>query len=141
MVSERQHYNQITGDLGENAVFEALRDLGYSPEWGMEADLSLGGVDIEVKTSHITAYRADGRPGYQFCLRRDGHCDIRASIVVLVCIGDETNEYFVIPAEKVGKRRKIAIPRVDVREYRGQWSDYLGRWDLLDTSQGGLGEL
>lgn len=132
MVSQRQHYNQLTGDMGENQVFEILRGLGYSPKWGMIADIEIEGMPIEVKTSNITAYRADGRRGYQFCLRRDGHCKIQDGILVLVCTGNEETAYFVIPTDKVENRRKIAIPNTDPRRYRGMWSDYLDAWQHLE---------
>ena len=135
MVSEREHYARLTGDYGETTVFEILRGMGLSPKWGGMADLEIRDTSVEVKTSHLTRYRSDGRAGYQFCLRRDGHCKLRADVLVLVCITKNGNDFFIIPAAKVGNKRKIAIPREDPRSYRGQWSRYLDRWDIVETQR------
>ena len=91
-------------------------------------DLQAGGAQIEVKAARWHA-AVNGGGRYQAAIRND-----QADLVVFACVGerDEVWAWFLIPASEVGARRNVAVTSPDPRAYRGQWAEYLGRWDLVD---------
>jgi hypothetical protein len=131
--------NVTLGSVGEAHVARELREVGLAVEEATgPADLVAGwapaeGLAIEVKAAQRGPYRADGRLGYQFCLRRDGHTDARhADVLVLLCYYDPDADpvAFVIPTEVVGNRRKIVIPNRPW-DYSGMWSRWYRSWEVV----------
>ena len=101
---------------------------------GGPADLLVDGLSIEVKAARLAPYRSDGRRGFQFCLRRNGHTDARrAAVVVLLAYWDVASDpvAFVIPSEAVGDRCKVVIPNRQPWLYGGRWARFYQRWELL----------
>ncbi len=125
---------QELGAMGEAYTAQILKQAGLQVEHGGPADLVADGVAIEVKAARPSAYRADGRRGFQFCLRKAGHTDARkAAAVVLLCWWEPTRDpvAFVIPAEALGDRRKVVIPGRQPWVYGGRWARWYGRWEVL----------
>lgn len=124
------------GAFGEAYVASVLGAIG-AVEFDSPADLRFEGVNLEVKTSRLTlcVVNRKGRwRGYQFCVHKRGHTAVegRADFVILVCLSRERQDSpcFVIPAEQVGSRRKLALP-ADLDGYQGLWARYREAWELL----------
>jgi hypothetical protein len=120
------HHNEI-GAWGEEIVAQQLESIAsVSP--GQRADLNFMGIEIEVKTATLSKY--NGRhPGYQFSIRREGHSTLRAPVLILICAKPDP-DFFIIPADVVGERRKLGLP-ANLDDYNGLWAPYRNRWDLL----------
>jgi hypothetical protein len=90
------------------------------------------GIAIEVKAARTRPYRNGGYPGYQFCLHRRGRNGLQATTLVLLCFWDAARDpvAFVIPAQEVGKRRKIVISG-QPWTYSGMWSGWYQNWEVL----------
>ena len=118
------------GAYGEYVVKRMLSSVEKTTFDGPADLLFAGCVPIEVKTSNLTLY--DGkRVGYQFLIRKDGHADLKGAVVVLVCVDSDNDlHFFVIPADEVGERRKLAIP-ADLDSYGGMWKVYRDNWEVI----------
>ena len=123
---------QELGAMGEFYVAGLLAAAGLAVERGGPADLLIEGVPVEVKAARPGRYRSDGRQGYQFCLHRAGRRGVRAAVVVLLCYwrNDADPVPFIIPAERIGERRKVVIPG-QPWTYAGRWARWYGRWETL----------
>ena len=128
------------GLAGERFVALLLRRAGVPVERGGPADLLANGTAIEVKAARPSARAGGRRPGFQFCLRRDGRngrakTDVRKSVLtVLLCYprdGDEPIAAFVVPSQQLGNRRKVTISAPNPRTYNGKWSVYLDSWGIM----------
>lgn len=119
------------GNYGEARVKELLESAGIEVEFGGPADLLLeGSIPLEVKTAKHSAYNGSSH-GFQFCIDREGHTSLKGVAVVLLCLTPSGEEvFFIIPANIVGKRKKLGIGK-DPLAYRGMWSQYRDRWDLI----------
>ena len=130
-------HNEI-GAYGETLVMERLAQIApVAP--GRVADVRFMDCEIEVKAARPSRYNGrNGDWGYQFSLRRPGHSELRAPVVVLVCLPLTCPEYtaFVIPADKVAGLAKIAVP-LNVAEYEGIWAPYRERWEIIAEFVGG----
>lgn len=123
------------GTLGEFYVARMLAYAGLAVEMGGPADLLVEGMPVEVKAARRGTYRSKMKTwsndqGYQFCLRRDGHTEIRAPVVILLCYNDLIQDpvAFIIPSQKLGRRRKVTIPGKDPKKYAGQWCKFREAW-------------
>jgi hypothetical protein len=120
------------GHWGESFIASLLHQAtGIQALSGRQADLNFGGTEIEVKTAKPSNFNGDGAQGYQFCITREGHTQLKAPLLILVCVrpwDPENPEVFVIPAKYVRpKLRKIGLP-LDTTRYRGTWANF--RWAL-----------
>lgn len=128
------------GRLGEEFVTSELLRRGYAAEWiGECSDYDLlvdGRMKVEVKSATPSA----GSPGrnrsdrWQFSLRRHG-LPVDEDLMILVCWGEDLEEplaTFIIPGAEVDER----LTKIDITSrpdrYRGKWTAYRGRWDLVD---------
>lgn len=127
------------GDAGEQAVADILRGRGYH----VEAD-SVGTADMvincvcttEVKTAKVTGRTDRKAKRWQFSLfgHRESQRPFEEDLLILRC---ETTPpcHFVIPGRVVPRHlTKIDITTEDPHRYRGKWSPYRERWDLVDTA-------
>jgi hypothetical protein len=130
--------SQELGATGELYTMRLLQSAGLRVEAGGPADLLADGIPIEVKAARPGPYRTRGYTGYQFCLRRDGRNGLQGRVVVLLCYWHETAEpvAFVIPAEALGKRRKVVIPG-QPWTYAGAWARWYQRWETIADVMGG----
>jgi hypothetical protein len=129
-------HNDI-GAYGETLVMERLAQIApVAP--GSMADVLFMNCEIEVKTARPSRYNGKRSLGYQFSLRRPGHSEVRAPVVVLVCLPLSSPEYtaFVIPAEKLEGLAKVAVP-LDIEGYAGLWAPYRERWEVIADFVGG----
>jgi len=130
-------HNDI-GAYGETLVMERLAQIApVAP--GRVADVRFMDCEIEVKAARPSRYNGRyGDWGYQFSLRRPGHSELRAPVVVLVCLPLSSPEYtaFVIPADKLDGLAKVAVP-LDVEGYEGLWAPYRERWEVIADFVGG----
>lgn len=118
------------GAWGEDLVLAMFREAGIEAQRGGPADLVIEGcIPVEVKTAKPSRYNGR-RLGFQFCLERDGHTSLKGKAVVLVCVEDEQAEFFIIPADAVGQRRKLGVG-VDVAQYKGRWAAFRDRWEVI----------
>jgi hypothetical protein len=133
-------HNEL-GQMGEAYVYQLLTGIGLSVEFGGPADLLVNGTPVEVKAARPAPYRGDGRRGYQFCLHREGTRGVQAPVVILLCYWSEKRDpvAFVIPADRLGERRKVAITGYPW-SYSGRWSGWYDRWealgDVIENAQG-----
>jgi hypothetical protein len=122
------------GAMGEAFVYRKLVGAGLAVEFGDEAgpDLVAEGVPVEVKAARAGRYRTGNYRGYQFCLHRDGRNGVKAAVVVLLCYWDVASEpvAFVVPAERLGKRRKVVITG-EPWTYGGMWRRWYRRWETI----------
>lgn len=133
--SERAY---ITGDNGERAVAEILRAGGYHVEAGGEGncDLTVNYIcTVEVKTAKVSGRTDRKAKRWQFSLfgHRERQEPFEEDLLILRC---ETVPpcHFVIPGVVVPRYlTKIDITTKDPCRYRGKWSFYRERWDLVDT--------
>ena len=118
------------GSWGESLVMAMFREVGIEASRGGPADLVIeGGIALEVKTAKPSKY--DGkRLGFQFCIEREGHTSLKGAAVVLVCAGDAGIEFFIIPADVVGRRRKLGIG-ANLEAYTGRWANFRGKWEVI----------
>ncbi len=128
----REFYEKI-GNVGEDLVADILQPLGPVERSHNGADLVWRSVEIEVKTAR--PHSSAGRARYQFCMRKDHHTDVRhADVAILVCMPNYPKpagaSFFVIPAERIASKQIYL--RGDLVRARGQWAEYLDRWDLLE---------
>lgn len=119
------------GTWGEQWVARALYEMtGILVQESPVADLRFLNVDLEVKTARISKYNGKA-PGFQFCIQREGHTELKAPILILLCVhGPREIHAFVIPANHVEDRCKINIPG-DVSAYGGIWQNYLGQFERI----------
>jgi hypothetical protein len=124
-------HNELAA-MGELYVARQLSATGLGVTMGGPADLLVEDVAVEVKAARPAPYRTGGYTGYQFCLHRQGRNGLRAKVVVLLCYWDEGSDpvAFIIPARRLGKRRKVAIPG-DPWTYSGRWSRWYRRWETI----------
>ena len=122
------HYD--VGMWGEELVAQRLSNAGEVELGAGPADLTFEGVPVEVKTARLGWPRGRQRkPGFQFCLHRDGRDGVEAPVVVFVLAG-ESIEFFIVPAEEIGAAKKAVIP-AEVDGYTGKYAPYRDRWDVL----------
>ncbi|MBN2392075.1 MAG: hypothetical protein JXR84_15215 [Anaerolineae bacterium] len=128
--------HNVIGAFGEYAVEVILRKAGVDVKRGKPADLICNGVPVEVKTARPTRY--DGRKdGFQFSLRRDGHTNVRAPLVICVCVFDPEDlfdselDFFIIPSQDIEGLRGVAIHK-DTAAYNGRWARYRQNWSVLE---------
>lgn len=118
------------GSWGESLVMAMFREVGIEASRGGPADLVIeGGIALEVKTARPSKYNGR-RAGFQFCIQRDGHTSLKAAAVVLVCVGDEGPEFFIIPAAEIEGRRKLGIG-ANLEGYTGRWANFRGKWEVI----------
>lgn len=115
------------GTWGEQITAEILETVA-PVEPGRDADLRFAGsVEIEVKTARLSKYNGCTL-GYQFCIHREGHTSLKAPVLVLIAVTPQLEPaFFVIPADEVGQRRKVAIPA----NLSGRWETYRDAWDVI----------
>jgi len=125
--------HHLLGRLGEQYVAGELVLRGAPVESGGPADLLIHGtIPVEVKTARYLPYRRGPRRGYQFCLRRRGHCDFHGQYLILLCWDTPPVDLhcFIIPGHEIDGQRKLVIPSRP-EAYEGQWQPYLDLWDLV----------
>lgn len=128
----------------EHAVAEILSAMGYSVSTHESAsqhdcDLVVNDLTVEVKGSKLHGYNSRYYVGYQFLLRRSTSTnDLSAPIVILYCKPEEEiaielqqSRLFVIPLNRLIGVRSITIPNRSPKAYRGKWSEFYMRFDLL----------
>lgn len=136
--------SQYLGYLGELYAAGELVMRGATVARGGkgsdQADLVLHGVlPVEIKTARPTMYRKDlKRNGYQFCLEREGHSEMRGEFLILVCweMPPVDLDVFIIPTFAINSQGKITIPQENPKNYQGKWAKWLNRWDLITGSVG-----
>jgi len=117
------------GRLAEQKVAYELHKRGHEVAFqGYRAPFDLlvdGRLRVEVKASRWHQQRG-GRRRYRY------QANIRneADVVVFCCVNGDFH-FFVIPAVAVGERRHLCVRRYDPGEYEGQWSEWLGAWDVV----------
>lgn len=128
-------HNEL-GAFGEYAVEVILRKADIDVRRGKPADLICNGVPVEIKTARPTHY--NGRAvGFQFSLRRDGHSDVRAPLVICVCVFnsedlfDSELDFFIIPSRDIEGLRGVAIHK-NTAAYNGRWARYRQNWSVLE---------
>lgn len=137
-MSER---NFITGDQGEQAVAEILRERGYRVEPGPPGgcDLILDSfLTIEVKTANLSGRTDRNAKRWQFSLTKcDGqHKPFEEDVLILRCLTDDPC-HFVIPGVVVPK----ALVKIDITNplpfhYQGKWAAFYERWEVVDLVYG-----
>lgn len=126
-------HNEL-GAMGETYVYRVLSGLGLSvtPCDGGGPDLLIEGMPVEVKAARPRPYRTGASIGYQFCLHRDGRNGVQAPVVILLCYWNDDADpvAFVVPSDRLGKRRKVTIPGAPWA-YSGRWARWYRRWETL----------
>lgn len=124
------HHLKEFGDFGEKYTLVLLEGLGVKVSCSDRADLRSGSVTIEVKIAALSILNPARGPGYQFCLRRDGHTEFDADFwVCLRCPdGMRVTDSYIIPRECVDHKHKLVIPTGD---YHGKWSSFHDAWGLV----------
>lgn len=116
------------GAMGEEMVKRHLAQV--SPvRPGRAGDLRFHGVEVEVKTARPSLYNGSSH-GYQFLLNKPGHCNLDGvDVVVLICLDDDCEPVatYVLPAERLRKRKKVTIPR----SLRSPYNVFQDRWDVI----------
>ncbi len=120
------------GVAGEAYVARLLSSAGLQVQFDGPADLTVNGLPVEVKAARPSLYRRNRCRGYQFCLHRTGKTSLKAPLVILLCYWDTAREpvSFIIPADRIGQRRKIVIPS-HPWAYSGMWSPWYQNWETL----------
>lgn len=129
--------NFVTGDKGEQAVAEILRERGYQVDPG-----SPGGCDlilddfltVEVKTANPSRYVNRIVKRWQFSLTKtDGqHKPFNEDVLILRCLTDDPC-HFVIPGIVVPRAlTKIDITNPRPFHYQGKWSAFYETWEMVD---------
>jgi len=130
------------GSYGEQHVAAHLQTLGYRARLGAIAGAGDVVVNdllaVEVKSAYLTRRRRRNYPRWQFSFHRNNHPN-SADIYILLCWDSGTAEpqlgllaAFVIPGHHLSVNlKKIDIPRIDPKNYRGKWSRWLEAWPLL----------
>lgn len=128
--------HNLLGQLGEYIVSRILGQIA-DVKPGQVADLRLAGTEIEVKTAKPSLYNGSDF-GFQFCIRRVGHAELRAPVVILVCVHDAAIglasplDFFIIPAAEIGDQHKLVIYyHEDMAKYQGRWSPWYQNWEVL----------
>lgn len=132
-------YAHKRGHKYEILTAARLTDLGYQvvlhdDTSDREHDLIVNGLAVEVKGSKpypVTGIRH--RLGFGFAIKRINGDATTCDIMVLMCLVDPL-ALFIIPRVDLNGAHFIAIPNQDPREYKGKWSSYLDRFDLLDQA-------
>lgn len=117
--------HSTTGAYGELLVARKLSAIA-PVQPGRRADLRWLGLEIEVKTAHMSFADKDRRAGvYTFCLNKPGHTDhTRADVVILVLA--DTRSAYIIPAAHLRDRRVLRLsPR------RSKYDVYREAWETL----------
>lgn len=117
--------HNTTGAYGELLVSRKLSAIA-PVQPGRRADLHWLGLEIEVKTAHMTFADKDRRAGvYTFCLSKPGHTDhTRADVVILILA--DTGAAYVIPAAHLSGMRVLRLsPR------RSKYAVYREAWETL----------
>lgn len=138
----------LRGAEYERAAAEILRSIGYNVlvhdnESTNGYDLLVNGLEVEVKGARQHSYNGEAHAqGFQFAIRRaSSDNEIHSPIVVLYCkpleeipIQYQASQLFVVPLEALAGTRSITIPNALPRAYRGKWSKFYMRFDLLDSA-------
>ncbi len=117
--------HNATGAYGELLVSRKLAAIA-PVQPGRRADLHWLGLEIEVKTAHMSFADKDRNAGvYIFCLNKPGHTDhTRADVVILVLA--DTGAAYIIPAAHLRGRRGLRLsPR------RSKYDIYREAWESL----------
>lgn len=138
----------LRGAEYERASAEILRSIGYNVlvhdnESTNGYDLLVNGLEVEVKGARQHSYNGEAHAqGFQFAIRRStSDNEIHSPIVVLYCkpiaeipLEYQAHQLFVIPLHELAEVRCITIPNQSPRAYRGKWSRFYMRFDLLDSA-------
>lgn len=138
----KHHKYTDFGSFGEQFALHRLSLMGYR----VTNVSTTTNHDIELESRHRIEVKAamlseSGRPGrlwWQFSFRRRGLL-IDEDLLILLCYFDIDKDpvAFVIPGDGVNPLlKKITIPSNDPRDYRGKWSVYIERWDLIEKVVG-----
>ena len=128
------------GHKGEQAVFEILEGQGWDVEWpsGFDEDLLVNGhLTIEVKTAEASSRRGGRQKRWQFCLyphpgRDKPFCE---DVLILRC-QSEPPVHFIIPGFLIRTGlTKIDITTQDPSKYKGKWSIFRGRWEVISVME------
>jgi len=131
--------SQELGLAGEFRVMSELIFRGWNPaksyiDNGIDVILQ-NGVRVQIKTSRKKAsVRSDNRGSaecYRFTLKRGDYNNRKTlsskNVDFLICWGIETNNFWIIPTDKVDGLSQIAIPLSS----KGKYRRYLNNWKLL----------
>lgn len=127
----------ITGNNGEQAVADLLLEKGYQVrrdsfwDWDLIIDSFL---TVEVKTAHRSKRTDKPQKRWQFCLYAHPARakPIDEDLLILRCESDPPC-HFVIPMFLVPEKlTKIDITSPDPWKYRGKWSLFRERWEIVD---------
>lgn len=127
----------ITGDQGEQAVAEILRERGYRVEPGPPGgcDLILDSfLTVEVKTANPSGRTDRNAKRWQFSLTTlDGqHKPFEEDALILRCLTDKPC-HFVIPGVMISKTLvKIDITNPRPSRYQGKWAVFYEMWKMVD---------
>ncbi len=92
-------------------------------------DLIVNGLAVELKIARDSRKRPG--PYFRFLLRdHNNNHYLNGHYLYLLCVYDSTCCAFIIPTERVGKRRTIEITS-DPFTYGGQWAMYRNAFDYL----------
>lgn len=136
-MTDRSERAFIVGENGERAVADILIDRGYRvkhdplEDWDLLVDDFL---TIEVKTAHRSGRTDKPQKRWQFCLyaHPERQKPVNEDLLILRC---ESNPpcHFIIPMLLVpAELTKIDITSPDPWQYRGKWSLFRERWDMVD---------
>lgn len=125
------------GRQAEALVADWLKAQGYQVETadpGEHHDLVLEGVlQIEVKFSTWNEQVDRGRRRYRYQWRIHPEQVGRFHMAICIARNGEDN-YFFIPAKKLGSQKTVTIRTFDPAEYTGKWSPFLGAKELLEAA-------
>jgi len=127
----------IRGEGYELLASRLLSERGYAvlvhdESCKHDSDIIVNGVSVEVKGSKPYSYNGTShRLGFGFAIKRSTGNMIGCEIVLCLCVSDPI-DVFVIPRVDLGNAHFIAIPNPNPSAYRGKWSKFLNRFDLLD---------
>lgn len=136
-MTDRSERAIITGENGERAVADLLRERGYRVDLDLLKDWDLlidSFLTVEVKTAHKSSRTDKPCKRWQFCLYAHKDCQrpVDEDVLILRCESDPPC-HFVIPVFLVPpKLTKIDITNPNPWVYSGKWSLFREQWKVVE---------
>jgi len=124
--------------FGADLLETIVTRLGWSAERIADSTLIVNDRQVSVRVARTTYHGKPKKRCFEFYLASPPEGYDNPDYIVLICLTGNRPRFFMVPFAETIALAKITITVPKRGTYKGKWTPYFDRWDLLQPS--GLGE-